>query len=100
MRPTPPSTSAGVLRRCGWSARRKEGNKGGLPMQILQANPRNPQGVYRRDVLKAGLAAGVTLSALPLSHPAALWGAEAGQPKRGGILRVRGFDPPHFDPHL
>src|SRR5215831_14889968 len=26
--------------------------------------------------------------------------AEAGQPKRGGILRVRGWDPPHFDPHL
>ena len=29
-----------------------------------------------------------------------LWGAEAGQPKRGGILRVRGYDPIHFDPHL
>ena len=23
-----------------------------------------------------------------------------GPPKRGGILRVRGQDPPHFDPHL
>jgi peptide/nickel transport system substrate-binding protein len=23
-----------------------------------------------------------------------------GQPRRGGILRVRGYDPPHFDPHL
>jgi peptide/nickel transport system substrate-binding protein len=68
-------------------------------MQISQANPRNPQGVYRRDVLKAGLMAGVTLSALPLSRPAALWGAEAGQPKRGGVLRVRGYDPVHFDPH-
>ena len=30
-----------------------------------QANPRNPRDVYRRDVLKAGLAAGMTLSALP-----------------------------------
>ena len=68
-------------------------------MQISQANLRNPQGVYRRDVLKAGLAAGVTLSAMPLSRPAALWGAEAGQPKRGGVLRVRGYDPVHFDPH-
>jgi peptide/nickel transport system substrate-binding protein len=29
-----------------------------------------------------------------------LWGAEAAQPKRGGILRVWGYDPPHFDPHL
>ena len=27
-------------------------------------------------------------------------GAEAGPPRRGGILRVRGWDPPHFDPHL
>jgi len=68
-------------------------------MQISQANLRNPQGLYRRDVLKAGLAAGVTLSALPLSRPAALWGAEARQPKRGGVLRVRGYDPVHFDPH-
>ena len=58
------------------------------------------QGMRRRDLLKAGLAAGVTLSALPLARPAALWGAEAGQPKRGGILRVWGNDPPHFDPHL
>jgi peptide/nickel transport system substrate-binding protein len=57
-------------------------------------------GLRRRDVLKAGLAAGVTLSTLPLTRPAVLWGAEAGQPKRGGILRVWGSDPPHFDPHL
>ena len=55
--------------------------------------------MYRRDVLKAGLAAGMTLSALPLSRPTVLWGAEAGQPKRGGVLRVRGWDPVHFDPH-
>jgi peptide/nickel transport system substrate-binding protein len=54
----------------------------------------------RRDVLKAGLAAGATLSAWPLHSPTALWGAEAGQPRRGGTLRVRGFDPPNFDPHL
>jgi len=57
-------------------------------------------GVRRRDLLKAGLAAGVTLSTWPLPHPPALWGAEARSPKRGGILRVRGLDPPHFDPHL
>jgi peptide/nickel transport system substrate-binding protein len=68
-------------------------------MQISQANPRNPQGVYRRDLLKAGLAAGVTLSTWSLHHPAVLWGADTGQPKRGGILRVRGYDPVHFDPH-
>src|SRR5438105_8762983 len=54
----------------------------------------------RRSLLQAGLAAGVTLSAWPLCSPPALWGAEAGQPRRGGVLRVRGWDPPHFDPHL
>jgi peptide/nickel transport system substrate-binding protein len=68
-------------------------------MNILQAQPRVVQGVRRRTLLKAGLAAGVTLSTWPLHHPSALWGAEAGLPKRGGILRVRGDDPPHFDPH-
>ena len=31
--------------------------------------------------------------------PDAPLGAEAGPPKRGGILRVRGYDPVHFDPH-
>jgi len=57
-------------------------------------------GISRREVLKAGLAAGATLSAWPLYGPQALWGAEAGPPKRGGILRVRGYDPIHFDNHL
>ena len=59
-----------------------------------------PPGVSRRELLRAGLAASVTLSALPLAQPATLWGAEAGQPRRGGILRVRGFDPPNFDHQL
>src|SRR5262249_32914385 len=57
-------------------------------------------GVSRRDLLQAGLAAGAALSAWPLYDPQALWSAEAGPPKRGGILRVWGYDPPHFDPHL
>src|SRR5262250_870870 len=57
-------------------------------------------GMRRRDLLKAGLAVGVTLSTFPLHSPSALWGAEAGQPRRGGTLRVRGFDPPNFDHHL
>jgi peptide/nickel transport system substrate-binding protein len=69
-------------------------------MNRQQAHPGEARGVRRRDLLKAGLAAGVTLSALPLPSPPALWSAEAGQPKRGGILRVRGYDPPHFDHHL
>src|SRR5262249_10618309 len=54
----------------------------------------------RRRLLHTGLAAGATLSLWPLAWPSALWGTEAGQPKRGGILRVRGLDPTHFDPHL
>ena len=64
-------------------------------METQQAN-----GVSRRALLQAGLAAGATLSAWPLWSPPALWGAEAGQPRRGGILRARGRDPVHFDPHL
>lgn len=56
-------------------------------------HPQQTRGMRRRDLLKTSLTAGLTLSAWPLAHPAALWGAEAGQPKRGGILRVRGWDP-------
>jgi peptide/nickel transport system substrate-binding protein len=58
------------------------------------------KGLSRRELLHMGLATGLTVSVLPLSRPAPLWGAEAGQPKRGGILRVRGYDPVHFDHHL
>src|SRR6266571_6132555 len=63
-------------------------------------HPQQTRGVRRRDLLKASLAAGVTLSAWPLARPSTLWGTEAGPPKRGGILRVRGWDPVHFDPQL
>jgi hypothetical protein len=65
-----------------------------------QAHPQAVHGLRRRDLLKAGLAAGATLSTWSLPRPPVLWGAEAGPPKRGGILRVRGYDPPHFDHHL
>ena len=67
--------------------------------QGCQKKRRDTKGLTRRDLLKAGLGAGV-ISAWPLSTPSPLWGGEAGPPKRGGILRVRGGDPPHFDPHL
>jgi peptide/nickel transport system substrate-binding protein len=40
------------------------------------------------------------MSAWPWSGPPALWGGGAAFPKRGAILRVRGFDPPNFDHHL
>src|SRR6266849_5769578 len=76
------------------------GEKVGLPMEPRQVHAQQAHGVSRRALLKAGLAAGATLSALPLRSPTALWGADVGQPKRGGILRVRGFDPPNFDHHL
>src|SRR5262245_63278078 len=69
-------------------------------MELPQTHTPQANGVSRRTLLKAGLAAGAMLSASPLSSPAPLWGAEAGQPKRGGILRVRGYDPVHFDHHL
>src|SRR5262245_26888997 len=69
-------------------------------MKTRSANPRKTQGVSRRELLKAGLAAGVTLSAWSVSTRYTLWGRGAGPPTRGGILRVAGWDPPHFDPHL
>src|SRR5215475_2321610 len=68
-------------------------------MYPQQAYPENGAGLSRRKLLKTSLLAGMTLSALPISRPVALWGAEASQPKRGGTLRVRGYDPVHFDPH-
>src|SRR5262245_49907698 len=69
-------------------------------MHPPQTRPQPLYGVTRRALLHAGLAASVTLSTWPFQHALAPWAAEAGPPKRGGILRVRGFDPPHFDPHL
>src|SRR5262245_60627477 len=79
--------------------RARTAQKGELSMTKQQAYPGEARGVRRRDLLRAGLVAGVTLSTFPLHTPAVLWGAEAGQPKRGGILRVRGYDPVHFDHH-
>ena len=60
-------------------------------METPYPTRRTVQRLSRRGLLQAGLAAGVTLSAWPLSHPSTLWGAEAGPPRRGGILRVRGW---------
>jgi ABC-type transport system substrate-binding protein len=69
-------------------------------MQTPSTTRRTARGLTRRELLQAGLMAGVALSIHPLSQPPSLWGGETGQPKRGGILRVRGFDPPSFDHHL
>ena len=69
-------------------------------MHPQHSNAHHAEELSRRTLLHLGLAAGLTMSALPLFHPAPLWGAATTPPKRGGILRVRGYDPPHFDPHL
>jgi peptide/nickel transport system substrate-binding protein len=50
----------------------------------------------RRDLLKWGGAGLAAAAAAP-----SLWTPAAAQsPKRGGILSLRLWDPPHFDPHL
>jgi peptide/nickel transport system substrate-binding protein len=67
-----------------------------IPHPAGRAAPR----LTRRELLHAGLAASAALSIRPLSRPAVLWGGELAQPRRGGTLRVRGWDPVHFDPHL
>src|SRR3989449_3990260 len=64
------------------------------------ASSDHAEGLSRRELLHRSLAAGLMISTLPLLRPAPLWGAEAGPPRRGGILRVRGYDPVHFDHHL
>src|SRR5262245_25384996 len=69
-------------------------------METQSVNPPKTYGVSRRELLQAGLAASAALSALPLYTPSTLSGGEVGTPKQGGTLRVRGWDLPHFDPHL
>src|SRR5262249_32919715 len=74
--------------------------KGGASMETRPMQHHATEGIRRRRLLQTGRAAGASLAAWPLYPPAASWGAEAGGPKRGGILRARGADPVHFDPHL
>jgi peptide/nickel transport system substrate-binding protein len=69
-------------------------------MHTQRASSHHAEGINRRELLHRGLAAGLMMSVIPLSRPTMLSGAEAAQPKRGGILRVRGYDPVHFDHHL
>jgi peptide/nickel transport system substrate-binding protein len=65
-------------------------------MDTGDSTRRHHRGVTRRELLRTGLVAGAAMSAASL-HGARSASAQA---KRGGILRVRGYDPPHFDPHL
>jgi hypothetical protein len=83
-------SAEGMLLRCPAS----HTEAGGRPIETPKAHSHRVQGVRRRAVLQAGLAAGVTLSTWSLPVPRRLWGAEARQPMRGGILRVSGYDPP------
>ncbi len=56
-------------------------------------------GLNRRDLLKLGVgvvAAAPLITVTDLVRPAE---AEAQTPKRGGVFRFAGFDPPNFDPH-
>ena len=64
-----------------------------------QPRPRHDHPLSRRDLLKTGLAAGAAASAASSAWPRAA-AAQTALGKRGGILKVRGYDPPHFDPHL
>ncbi len=64
----------------------------GGPVAVGRATE-GTMGITRRELIGSGLAAGVALSAGPLVAP--VWA----QGKHGGVLRVRGYDPPHFDPH-
>jgi peptide/nickel transport system substrate-binding protein len=74
--------------------------KGGISMDTPYTAHRTALHLTRRELLKTGLAAGVALSVWPVYGPTPLSGGEAGPPKRGGVIRVRGRDPVHFDPHL
>ena len=69
-------------------------------MHTPSTRPQPIPGMTRRALLHACLAASVTLSTWPWPHAPALWAVDAGPPKRWGILRLRGWDPHHFDPHL
>jgi peptide/nickel transport system substrate-binding protein len=60
-------------------------------MHPPQTQSQTVRRVSRRQLLQAGLATGSSCTAL---------GAETEPPRRGGVLRVRGYDPTHCDPHL
>jgi peptide/nickel transport system substrate-binding protein len=69
-------------------------------METSSTARRTAPRLTRRELLQIGLTTGAALSIRPLSRPSLLWGVERAQPKSGGILRVRGWDPVHFDPQL
>jgi peptide/nickel transport system substrate-binding protein len=64
-------------------------------METHRPETRRVLSLTRRQLLQAGAAA-AAIAAEPVVTRRPL----RAQGKRGGILRVRGYDPPHFDPHL
>src|SRR5262249_62059737 len=56
--------------------------------------------IYTLSLHDALPISGATAVTWPLYRPTVVWSADAGPPRRGGILRARGADPVHFDPHL
>jgi peptide/nickel transport system substrate-binding protein len=67
-----------------------------MTMDQSTRHPRNDRSVSRRAFVGTGLGGGVALAGSSLLRPSPV----PAQAKRGGVLRVRGYDPPHFDPHL
>ena len=55
--------------------------------------------VTRRDLLKLGAAAVAASGPISVTDLARPRRASAQTPKRGGVFRFPGFDPPNFDPH-
>jgi len=55
--------------------------------------------VTRRDLLKLGAGAVAASGLISVTDLAAPRAAAAETPKRGGVFRFPGFDPPNFDPH-
>jgi peptide/nickel transport system substrate-binding protein len=68
-----------------------------MERQAQSATPSDPT-MSRREVLQAGLVGSAALAGAHLAAPQQ--GHAAAAPKPGGIARLRGYDPPHFDPHL
>ncbi len=60
-------------------------------MYAQQTHPENSAALSRRALLKAWRYCWHHAVRLAPLYPSALWSAETGQPKRGGILRVRGM---------
>ncbi len=70
-------------------------------METRQAHAQQADGVRRRDLLKAGLAAGADAVCLgPCIAPLRSGVQKRGSPSAAASCACVAYDPPHFDPHL